>query len=179
MRPAEVCLIRPADIDRSGEVWRYTPHEHKTEHRGRERLVLIGKKGQQILLPFLLRPDDRYCFCPRESEAKRRALQHANRVTPSTYGNAPGTNRKRSPKRRPGERYNSASYLRAIRRGCEAAGIEPWAPNRLRHAFATEVRRLGGIEAVKTLLGHSEIGTSEIYAERDLALAADLMVRMG
>jgi site-specific recombinase XerC len=41
------------------------------------------------------------------------------------------------------------------------------------------VRRLGGIEAVKTLLGHSEIGTSEIYAERDLALAADLMVRMG
>ncbi len=47
MRPGEVVLIRPCDIDRSGEVWTYRPESHKTEHHDRERFVLIGPKGQQ------------------------------------------------------------------------------------------------------------------------------------
>ncbi|HVK18562.1 MAG TPA: site-specific integrase, partial [Fimbriiglobus sp.] len=35
MRPGEVCLLRPADIDRSGSVWLYKPGHHKTAHAGR------------------------------------------------------------------------------------------------------------------------------------------------
>ena len=27
-RPCEVCLLRPCDVDRSGDVWRFTPREH-------------------------------------------------------------------------------------------------------------------------------------------------------
>src|SRR5690606_5532717 len=38
MRPGEVCLIRPTDIDRTDEVWTYTPESHKTEHHGRKRI---------------------------------------------------------------------------------------------------------------------------------------------
>jgi integrase len=33
-RPAEVCLIRPCDVDRSSDVWAYVPESHKTEHYG-------------------------------------------------------------------------------------------------------------------------------------------------
>ncbi len=35
MRPAELCILRPADIDRSGDVWVYRPSDHKTQHHGR------------------------------------------------------------------------------------------------------------------------------------------------
>jgi integrase len=151
MRPQEVCQIRPGDIDRTTETWRYTPQVHKTQHRGRERVIMIGPKAQEVLLPFLERPDDVFCFSPRETEDKRRELQHLARSTPIGYGNAPGTNRKRSPKRLPGACYSTGSYHKAIKRACEAAGIERWAPNRLRHSFATQVRAEAGIESARIL----------------------------
>ena len=37
MRPAEVCIVRPRDIDRGEEVWMYRPESHKNEHHGRDR----------------------------------------------------------------------------------------------------------------------------------------------
>ena len=39
MRPAEVCILRPCDIDRSSEIWTYRPQWHKTEHAEKERLI--------------------------------------------------------------------------------------------------------------------------------------------
>jgi len=60
MRPGEVVQLRSADLDRSGESWIYRPCRHKTEHHGRERMVLIGPRAQETLRPFLLqvpRPD--------------------------------------------------------------------------------------------------------------------------
>ena len=62
MRPAEVCILRPCDLDRSGEVWVYRPSHHKTEHHGRSRTVLIGPKGQEILRRYLSRPPEDYCL---------------------------------------------------------------------------------------------------------------------
>src|SRR5262249_48053301 len=38
-RPQEVCLIRPCDVDSSGEVWVYVPPQHKTEHLGKRRSI--------------------------------------------------------------------------------------------------------------------------------------------
>ena len=67
-RPGEICAMRPGDIDRSGEVWKYTPAEHKTEHHGHRRLIIIGPKGQAILHPYLLRSKEAYCFSPQEAE---------------------------------------------------------------------------------------------------------------
>ncbi len=55
-RPAEVCLLRPCDVDTSGDVWIYRPESHKTEHHGRERIICVGPKAQEILRPYLLRP---------------------------------------------------------------------------------------------------------------------------
>lgn len=42
MRGGEVVQLRPVDIDRSGDVWVYRPQEHKTQYRGRDRVVFIG-----------------------------------------------------------------------------------------------------------------------------------------
>ncbi|NNJ24319.1 hypothetical protein LzC2_03750 [Planctomycetes bacterium LzC2] len=45
-----------------------------------------------------------------------------------------------------------------------------WSPNQLRHTRATQLRAKYGIELTRTVLGHSDIATSAIYAERDLAV---------
>ncbi len=54
-----------------------------------------------------------------------------------------------------------------------------WAPNQLRHTAATTFRRTAGIEAARTVLGHSKLSTTEVYAEADLASAVDLARRVG
>lgn len=125
MRSGEVCILRPGDIDRTGDAWEYRPPEHKNIHRGQERIVYFGPQAQGILRPFLLRPADAFCFCPREVDSRRRADVAAQRKTPLSCGNRAGTNRRRQPKRKPGERYTPGSYQYAVRRACDKAFPAP------------------------------------------------------
>lgn len=178
-RPEEVCLVRPCDVDTSGTVWAYRPHSHKTAHHGRERVIFIGPRGQDVLRPYLLRDKQSYCFCPAEGERKRRERAHEARKTPLHYGNRPGTNKSQRPKRPAGERYTTDSYRRAIARACQKAEIEPWAPNRLRHSAATEIRKRFGLEAAQVTLGHAAADVTQVYAERDLEKAAAVMAQVG
>jgi integrase len=64
MRPGEVVLMRTGDIDRSGRVWEYAPHAHKTEHHGRERRVFLGPKAQEVLRPWLRADPRPTCSAP-------------------------------------------------------------------------------------------------------------------
>jgi integrase len=196
-RPGEACLLRPCDIDRSGDVWCYRPESHKTEHHDRDRVIFIGPKAQELLRPYLLRPTDAYCFAPAEAEAMRREKMHARRETPLSCGNRPGTNRLRRPRKKAGSHYTNDSYRRAIHRACDLAFPPPaerelsdaelklwrskhrWSPNQLRHSAATEIRKQFGLEAVQVTLGHASADVSQIYAERDLSLAANVMRRVG
>jgi len=66
-----------------------------------------------------------------------------------------------------GDCYTTASCRRAIHRACERAGVEKWSPNRLRHTYATEIRKLYGLEDSKAMLGHTKVTTTQIYAEQD------------
>lgn len=179
MRPMEVCLVRPCDIDRSKEVWLYRPESHKTEHHGRERVVPIGPKAQEVLLKYLARDSMAYCFRPCESEAKRLALRAANRIVPLSCGNRTGSNRKRRPKKSAGDKYSTVTYRRAIHRACKKAKVENWAPNRLRHTVGTKVRKAFGLEASQVILGHSNANVTQVYAERDLAKAVEVARRIG
>ncbi len=100
MRPQVVCMMRPADIDRKGDVWPYKPRHHKTAHYGRDRIIPLGAASQAILLPYLLRPAESYIFSPVEAEAQHRAARAEKRRTPIGYGNSPGTNRVKKPRRK-------------------------------------------------------------------------------
>lgn len=62
LRPGEVCRMCPKEIDRSGEVWIYRPFSHKNKWRGLGREVPLGPKAQEILMPFLDRPEDAPLF---------------------------------------------------------------------------------------------------------------------
>jgi integrase len=189
-RPGEVCGLRPMDIDRSGDVWKWKPPHHKTSWRERDRLISIGPRGQQILAKYLLRDAAAYCFSPIEAEKHRSKLRRLNRqspLTPSQRSRKP----KRNGKRRPRDRYDAASYRHAITRAVEALNkerqrsspsapaVEDWSPNQLRHAAATEIRKKFGLEAAQVVLGHATADITQVYAERNLALAAQVIRQIG
>ena len=62
---------------------------------------------------------------------------------------------------------------------CRSLGIPIRFPNQLRHNAATEIRRRFGLEASQAVLGHSELATSQIYAEVDNTTAYRIMSKTG
>ncbi|HVA50166.1 MAG TPA: hypothetical protein VNH11_27620 [Pirellulales bacterium] len=46
----------------AGEVWYFKVEGHKTEHKGLERRLYIGREAQGVLRPYLDRDADDYCF---------------------------------------------------------------------------------------------------------------------
>jgi integrase len=78
-----------------------------------------------------------------------------------------------------GRAFKVHGYRTAIGRACERLGIPNWSPNQLRHTAATAIRREAGIETARTVLGHSSVDVTEIYAERDYAAARSIIAKIG
>ena len=93
------------------------------------------------------------------------------------------------------DRFKHGDYNQAINRACDRAFPAPkgmkgdelkawrkghrWAPNRLRHSAATAVRQQHGLEAAQAVLGHASADVTQIYAERDIEMAAAIMAQVG
>jgi integrase len=120
MRPGEVCILRPCDLDVTGRVWVYRPASHKTAHHGKRREVYLGPKAQEVLKPWLPAETFAYVFSPACSEELRRAEQRCNRKTPLTPSQA-ARRPKARPKRPKGARYDVDGYRRAIFYACAKA----------------------------------------------------------
>lgn len=150
MRPAEVCLMRPCDIDTTVDPWVYRPQRHKMQYADRSREIHIGPRCQLVLRPYLLRMPNAYCFNPAEA---------ANGEC--------------------GDHYDTASFRRAIHRAADRANVERWSPNRLRHLRATTIRKEHGLEAAQVALGHARADVTQVYAERDRRLAAEVARQTG
>ncbi len=126
MRPGEAVLMRPCDIERQdGPTWIYRPSEHKTEHHGHERIVLLGPKSRRIIRPFMQRNPSAYLFSPRESMQEFRDQLTQARITPLSCGNRRGTNRKTDPQWSPNDCFTTQTYRQAIHRGCNSAFPPP------------------------------------------------------
>ncbi len=174
MRPGEMCMIRPCDIEqRADGIWVYRPESHKTKHRGKIKEVPIVGDAKLALKPFLDRADDAYCFSAKESRQWYRGQRTAGRTTPTSCGDKVGTKRKTNPKRQPGNKFNKDSYRRAIQRAAEKAGTDHWFPYQLRHTAAAVVREALGVEAAQALLGHSRPSMTEHYAKVSLNKAIE------
>ncbi|NOT01038.1 MAG: site-specific integrase [Phycisphaerales bacterium] len=179
-RPGEICVMRKCDVDTTGKVWTYAMADHKTAYHGHVRVIHIGPRAQDVLRPFLMRAEPTaFVFAPAESERERREAVHAARTTPMSCGNKPGSIRVRNPKREAGDKWTAQTYGRAIAYACERAGVPHWSPNQLRHTFASEIRKLHGLEAAQVLLGHARADVTQIYAERDHAKAREVAALVG
>jgi integrase len=187
-RPGEAMRMRAVDLNMSSPVWEYRPAHHKNKHRGLERVIFLGAQAQEVIRPFLKTDLHAYLFSPREYvEAlhARRARQRKTKRTPSELRRK----RKTTPRRKPAERYDRRSYRLAILRAVDKANAErakqglpplpPWSPLQLRHTAATIIRSKYGVEAARVILGHTKVETTQIYAERDLARAAQIVAEIG
>lgn len=158
-RPSEVCLMSWADIDTSRTPWVYRPSQHKTQWRGQMRAVLIGPRARAIL--------ERYRRFGIPFSPLAAVKVELESPTGLTHG-IPD---------RPTDKWTEQRYSAAIRCAAKSAGVPPWTPNRLRHSFATEVRRKHGLIVAAALLGHRQaFATTQGYSHE---AAVDELVRIG
>lgn len=172
MRPYEVCEMRPYDLlRRDPECWLYIPGRdhtpvgnHKTMRFGKIKVIPLAGECIDILSKRINNFNSReYIFNPQDSVAEYREIRRKNRNTPLSCGNKSGSNKKKNPKRKPGAKYSSDSFNKAFERGCKRAGVEKIVPYDLRRTAATNTRAELGKEAARTLLGHAEESTTNIY----------------
>jgi integrase len=194
MRSCELVIMRPRDIDTSGEVWIYEPFDHKNRWRGHRKLIPLGPDAQQVIKPFLDRAAEAFLFSPAEADAWRlgnRPPYHGRERKTPVYPSElrrrerlRQARRKRQPKRRKGDRYTTNTYRRAVCYGfkqARKAGIQipHWHPHQLRHTRATELRARYGVEAAQVMLGHARADVTQVYAERDMELARRIAKETG
>ena len=70
-RPQDVLNMRACDVDRTREIWKYCPSQHKNKHRGKARELPIGPRAQSVLAPYLEQCKDcpeRYIFVNRNGK---------------------------------------------------------------------------------------------------------------
>jgi integrase len=177
-RPGEAVALCMKDIDKSGETWTYRPTAHKNAWRGKGRTIAIGPRGKQLLEEFKSADPNSPVFPTTENTAYtvsgyRQAVERAcDRAFPPA---APLAQR---------EDESAATWWARLTRDQreEVTAWQKdhrWHPNQLRHTFATEARRLFGLEGAQVALGHSKADTTQIYAERDNALSAKVASQIG
>lgn len=180
MRPDEVTIMRPRDIDDTGDVWAYIPESHKMEHKDLDRVILLGPKSQKIVQPWLDREPDAYLFSPREVTEETLARRRKKRKnTGVVCTRPPRTARGASYPRMPRDHYDDETYCQAVERACKRAGVPKWTPGQLRHNAGTTIRHKYGLEAARLVLGHRSASTTEIYAEKDMAEAIRIVKDLG
>jgi integrase len=123
MRPGEACLMRACDIDMTGKVWLYRPQSHKTAHHGHQRVVAIGPRAQEAILPLLALDTQTYLFSPRIALDELRTDRRRMRKTPVQPSQE--NRRKGRPKKAPGDRYTPSSYAHAVAKACDRAFPPP------------------------------------------------------
>src|SRR6185436_16869432 len=111
-------------------------------------LVCRGKRDRQRLVPI--------------GDAARRALtEYLERARPQLVrGTDPGVLFVNSR----GRRMDRQALWRIVRTRARAAGLRGGFPHALRHSFASHLLEGGAdLRSVQALLGHADIGTTEIY----------------
>jgi integrase len=177
-RPGEVCRITTGQLDRTCDPWVYRPTEHKTKGHGKDRAIPLGPQAQALLGPWLKADPDAPLFSPRESRAHFDANRpHGANSTEKRREQwrcywRKGHKRSSTPHEK--ERYSVRSYYNSVQKACKRAGVPPFGLNRIRHSFATKVRRAFGLEASQVMLGHSHADVTQIYGERDLTKAVEI-----
>jgi len=158
MRPGEARLMR-ADLEpvngHGQLVFRYSPSRHKSAHWGRRRRIFLVGRSHQL------------------------AVEQISTLIGSTLFSSESKGYLFSPVENGRRPYAANSVQQAVRRACEQAGVEKWAPNQLRHSYGTATRAKGyQLELIADLLGHADPRTTLIYAEPDDRLAIEATIAL-
>ncbi len=147
MRPDEICSMEWDRIDTSQTPWVYRPATHKNAWREHPRVILIGPRARAILEKY--RAEGGFPFSPSRALRELLEMQRAAATTPRRTPLSPHA-------AKPGIRWDTPAYTHTIYYACARAKVLRWSANRLRHVFATTVRRHFGIAAARAVLGHTD-----------------------
>jgi integrase len=90
-----------------------------------------------------------------------------------------------TPQRLDGESARAFRHRLATWRETNAKELQAWKkshrwhPHQLRHSAATAIRKQYGAESSQAVLGHAQLHTTEIYAQRDMEVARRIMREIG
>ena len=164
MRPGELMNMRndPAMFsvtqqqlhyyDESVEIMVYHPRTHKTKHHGFDRNIFLSPS------------------CRVQIDRCRAQVPCGDRLFPWTTSSLREA------------LYRVQRRCSEFRHDGKTVAAEPlveWFPLQLRHAFATRMRRLAGIDVLQVLMGHRNRSTTEIYAAPDATAAIAAILQFG
>jgi integrase len=192
-RPSEVCAMRSADVDRSGETWVYRPRSHKTAHRGHERRVFLGPQSQWVLEPWLREDGEEFVFQPREAVAAQRRGWSKDHRTAATRAKAAANKRRAAAearraktgssrpasRREAGDRYTPQRLANAVRRACIKHKLPRWTPYMIRHATATRIEATIDFDTARKVLGQRSAAVTQRYVHSDGQAASAAMAKFG
>jgi integrase len=206
-RKSAISILRPIDLDQTDpHAWVYKPTRKKGKKKGKDRFVYFGPAAQEILAPWLegVGPEA-WVFSPQQSEALRNAERRQKRRTKKR----PSHEQRNEKKRKTVRKRNYSAHMKthavgvAIRRACQkldermrrernpddkrkskevpkADRLFPhWHVHQIRHTAGTRVRREFGAEVAQIFLGHSQLSTTEIYAEPDREAVKKAVAKLG
>jgi integrase/recombinase XerD len=135
LRVTELCTLRLADFDRERGLVRPRGKGDK------RRIVPVGEVAHEHVVRYI-------------DEVRPNAIGRPRRGDPGVLFVSPR-----------GRAYTREGFWRIVRRCAVAAGIFPLpSPHKLRHSFATHLLSGGAdLRAVQAMLGHADLGTTEIY----------------
>ena len=184
MRPSEVCRMRVGEIDRTGEVWMYTPRKHKNSWRNHKKTIALGEIEQAIIAPRLVgkQPDDPV-FSPKGALQERYARDAAKRKTkvqPSQLKRKEQV--AKNPKRKVNDFYTTQSYGKSVKQSMQAANkclsdeeqIPHWTPYQLRHAAITAIiKATGSVDTARAVAGQKTLTVTQDYNHADAQIAIE------
>jgi integrase len=161
-RPTEACCIARCEVDTTTTPWVWTPRKHKTQGRGRKRVIAIGPRARAILERWWQgKPDDVPTFTRDD-------------LKPACDGITPMRALRTSQRR-----FDYADVRRRVQKACELAGVERWCPYQVRHAHLTELRESAGRDVAQAQAGHSNGSVTERYAKPSVGLQAAALEAIG
>ncbi len=181
-RMGEAVQLAREHVEMRGDVWLFSPPQHKTTHRGKDRVIPIGSEAQAILRPFLQISPDRPWFrpCDAVTEANGRRRPDLDDAKAATRQAKNARRRQAQPKRIPGDTYTTNAVQVAIRRACEKAKVGRWTPHMLRHAALSRIREKRGLEAAAAIGGHWTLDVTQLYTRAaQQKLATEVMRDLG
>lgn len=145
LRVSEVCALETGDIVDGGELLRIFGKG------GKERVVPIGKAAGRALTAYL--------------EGARTAFSGGDPSKTAVFLT------------RLGKPFTRQGVFKVVRERAAAVGIaaERISPHVLRHSFASHLLAHGAdIRAIQEMLGHADVGTTQIYTHVDAARFGEL-----
>jgi integrase len=183
-RSGELLKLRPVDLQTGEDTWTYSPAEHKTAHHGEQRIIEFGPKAQAILREFMARrPMDARLFDSHDRNSYRIAIARAcDKAFPPPERlarlrvSAGGRKKLRRETRQEWQKRLGPDAWAEVQGWKER---HRWHPHQLRHAFATRVRSLAGLENARVATGHKTTNMTEHYAKPERAAVTALLTKIG